>query len=1265
MVSRFIHKSTIVSGCTRGGSSTTIISSPSNQLCKLLNLNINNNSIILSTTTILNNDNNNSNQIRHYSSTTSQKSGGGGTTASNTKVAKSKSIEDVYQKKTPTEHVLLRPDSYIGTIQTIEDDMWMLSKSIFGSTKNDSQSTSSKKLKSTDSTATVATVDPLYIHSVKAKYIPGLLKIFDEILVNAADNKQRDNTMSYIKVELDPVSGVLSVENDGKGIPVAMHKTENVYVPEMVMGNLMSGSNFNDSELKVVGGRNGFGAKLTNIFSKHFKVETYDKSNGLRYSQSWSDNMSVRHDPIIEKVRLSSEFTRIEFKPDLEKFHLKSLVGEDIIYLMERRVYDIAGCNPDIKVSLNGTPIKYDFQSYAKLYEHHLSRSQEKNLSNPQDNLTFGQIGDRWNIGIGTSDTGQFTQVSFVNSINTLKGGSHVNFIADQVIRYIAERIKKKHPDLEVRPMNIKHHLSLFVNCLIENPSFDSQTKETLTTKPINFGSTPEVPEKMLEQFVKQSKIIDKIAGWVLMRQQAELVYQSSTRTSKSTLAKSIPKLDDANWAGGPKSRQCTLIITEGDSAKSLAVAGMSVLGRDRFGVFPLRGKLLNVRDVAPKQLLSNEEINNLTNILGLSHKRRYHDEQSLSELRYGKVLIMTDQDNDGSHIKGLFINFIHYFWPELLKADFLEEFVTPIIKVSKGADRKSFFTINDYLKWQRSLPDQSLKGWNIKYYKGLGTNTSAEAKEYFSNLKKHVIKFKWNDESDHLIGMAFNKDAADKRQQWLMAADMTQSVDHSIKELSYSDFINKELVHYSWAANHRSIPSVMDGLKPGQRKILFACFKRNLTHEIKVAQLSGYVAEHTAYHHGEQSLSSTIVKMAQDFVGSNNIPLISQGGQFGTRLMGGDDSASPRYIFTKLNQITRLIYNDLDEESLNFLEEEGESIQPSYYIPIIPMILVNGSSGIGVGMSNSVPLYSPIDLIEYLLLKLSNQRQMKKLIPWYRGFKGNIVISGKSFKTSGLIKITGRNSLSIREIPIGKWTSDYKQVLNDLIEQDIIKSFTEENTENTVNFTVSTTYEQMERLEESTENELLSLFKLTSLVHPNLTLFAPDGTVKKYESVEEIVDEFYGVRLDAYVKRRENIMKKLQQQIDKHKVTINFIQLIASGKVKIGGVSKDNVIKDLEAKGFHLEGNQQPEETFTYLFNLPILEMTQEKITTLTNLYTKKTEEFNAIQAQTADNLWKTDLLQLRDALLKDASYKREKEVVEIAPKSRKRTTKQDDVDE
>lgn len=247
-------------------------------------------------------------------------------------------------------------------------------------------------------------------------------------------------------------------------------------------------------------------------------------------------------------------------------------------------------------------------------------------------------------------------QVSFVNSINTSKGGEHVNYLAAQVANHLVKVVKKKNKGgSEIKPNQIKNHLAIYVNCLIENPAFDSQTKEFMTTKPKAFGSMCELSDKFLKQ-VEKSDIVDAIIAYATFKDKQGLKRKGGTKKSKLV---GITKLDDANFAGTAKSKNCTLIITEGDSAKSLAMAGLSVVGRDYYGVFPLRGKPLNVRDAKLKQVGENEEIKNLIDILGLKFDKTY-DESSISTLRYGHLMIMADQDTDGSHIKGLIINFLH-----------------------------------------------------------------------------------------------------------------------------------------------------------------------------------------------------------------------------------------------------------------------------------------------------------------------------------------------------------------------------------------------------------------------------------------------------------------------------------------------------------------------------------------------------------------------------------------------------------------------------
>src|ERR1700712_3114365 len=522
---------------------------------------------------------------------------------------------------------------------------------------------------------------------------------------------------------------------------------------------------------------------------------------------------------------------------------------------------------------------------------------------------------EKWEVGFAVSD-GSFQQVSFVNSIATTSGGTHVNYIADQICDKLMDVVKKKNSKgTALKTNQIRNHIFLFVNCLIVNPAFTSQTKEQLTTKPKQFGSKCILTEKFLKA-IGQSDAIQNILSFAQAK--ADQVLSKSDGNRRSRM--SNPKLVDANLAGTKHGHECTLILTEGDSAKGLAVAGRAVLDPDRIGVFPLRGKLLNVRDASIDQISKNAEIQNIKQFLGLKHKANYTD---TTGLRYGHLMIMADQDHDGSHIKGLLINFLQVQFPSLLKLpDFFREFITPIVKVWKGPNakkptaQKSFFTMPQYEEWKERHKDDVK--WKHKYYKGLGTSAPEEAQVYFSNLDDHLREFEtMKPEEEDMIDLAFSKKKADARKQWLGNFLPGTYLDHSTKTLTYDDFVNKELILFSMADNLRSIPSVIDGFKPGQRKVMYACFKRNLTRDMKVVELGGYVSENTAYHHGEQSMHMTIIGLAQNFVGSNNINCLEPSGNFGSRLAGGTDAASPRYIFTRLSPFARRVFSQLDEPNL------------------------------------------------------------------------------------------------------------------------------------------------------------------------------------------------------------------------------------------------------------------------------------------------------------------------------------------------------------
>ncbi|CAF3975644.1 unnamed protein product, partial [Rotaria sp. Silwood2] len=603
---------------------------------------------------------------------------------------------------------------------------------------------------------------------------------------------------------------------------------------------------------------------------------------------------------------------------------------------------------------------------------------------------------------------------------------------------------------------------------------------------------------------------------------------------------------------------------------------------RDRYGVYPLKGKLLNVREATTKKMTENSEISQLVKILGLNYGEKYVDKSDLSKLRYGKLMIMADQDQDGSHIKGLVINFIHYKWPNLLKHDYIEVFITPILKVSKGSEVLSFYSMPEFEQWQTSTPNW--QKWKCKYYKGLGTSTAKEAKEYFSNMERHRIIFKYQSIKDDLaIQLAFNSALSDDRKDWIKwhTEDINQRREQKLpmdylyrkdtKQINFNDFVNKELVLFSKSSTERAIPNIMDGLKPGQRKIMFVCFTKNLIREIKVAQLGGKVAENSAYHHGEQSLTNTIVGLAQNFVGSNNINFLVPAGQFGTRLHGGNDAASARYIFTRLSPLALSLFNKNDEPLLTYLNEDGMSIEPEWYCPIIPTVLVNGGHGVGTGYSTDIPSYNPLTLSNnmkyYIRQERERQHQLNnptsepkkysdvitlvELIPWFKNFTGEIKLLDND-RTRGVINGVcaklDESTIEITDLPVGTWTQQYKEnVLETMLhpkKNDIAPSildYKEYHTDTTVRFVVKLSHEQFAKFNEAGLHKSFRLqdtFKLT-----NMVLFDHNGILRRYKTAEEISEEFFMVRLQMYVKRKEYMVGTLKSQCEKLDNIARFIK--------------------------------------------------------------------------------------------------------------------------
>ncbi|KAF3942273.1 hypothetical protein ABW19_dt0203736 [Dactylella cylindrospora] len=1178
-------------------------------------------------------------------------------TGAGKKKVNGKTASETYQMISPEEHVLKRPDTYVGSIELLKTNMWVHDKE----------------------------EDRMVYREIK--YVPGLYKIFDEIIVNAADNKIRDPKMNTLKVEIDRENGVISVYNNGRGIPIEIHETNKIYIPEMIFGHLLTSSNYNDDEKKVVGGRNGYGAKLCNIFSTEFTVETAEKSTKKKYKQVWKNNMKICGKPEIKTVGKADEYTKVTFKPDLQRFGMTE-IDDDFESLIRRRVYDIAGCCKDLKVYLNGDQIKIkNFEAFMRMHVEAIQREKKEagdvvELEAKPPPICYEQVNDRWEIGFAISD-GTFQQVSYVNSIATTSGGTHVNYIADKIVEKLTVHMKKNKAFAALKPSQIKSHFFLFINCLIENPAFTSQTKEQLTTRPGQFGRKGDPSDKFLQKVVK-SGILESLTDTAQTKTDALLKKTDGSRRARIVNS----KLVDANKAGTKDGWQCTLILTEGDSAKALAMSGMEVVGRDHFGVFPLRGKMLNVRDASADQIAKNAEIQNIKQILGLQHKKVY-DEKNVKDLRYGHLMIMTDQDHDGSHIKGLLINFLDAQFPSLLKIDgFLLEFITPIVKIYKGlvtkpTRSKAFFTMPEYEEWQERNTE---KGWHTKYYKGLGTSTSAEAKEYFSDLDKHLKEFhRMQIEERGLIDMVFSKKKVEERKEWLRQYRPGVFLDHKMEKISYDDFINKELILFSMADNIRSIPSVIDGLKPGQRKVLFGCFKKKLAKEVKVQSLAGYVLDHTHYQHGDTSLSQTIIALAQNFVGSNNVNLLEPIGNFGSRLAGGKDAASARYISTMLSPFARALFPAIDDAILDYNYEDGDKIEPNWYAPVLPLILLNGSDGIGTGWSSSIPNYNPED-VAMNIRRLLDDEELEPMQPWYRGFKGTTErLSPEKFQFSGTISQVNDTSVEITELPVRMWTQEFKEKLDDIIrppekeskdkekkvakvEKSWIKDCFDYNSDLKVHFIVE--LDSKAAMEAALKEGLETRFKLTKTASTtNMVAFDAQGRLTRYETPEDILKEFYFVRLKLYQSRKDYALGELNKQLRKLTNQARFVQMIIKKELVVSNKKRAVLITELKNHKFDVMSSKKEAEEageteptvdeiesstdddigdgYNYLLGMPIWSLTKEKVEKLLAECAAKEGEIDALARRSPKDLWRQDL----DAFV-DEWHKQLKEDQERATK-------------
>ena len=610
-------------------------------------------------------------------------------------------------------------------------------------------------------------------------------------------------------------------------------------------------------------------------------------------------------------------------------------------------------------------------------------------------------------------------------------------------------------------------------------------------------------------------------------------------------------------------------------------------------------------------------------------------------------ILSSRNEDSDGSHICGLLINFVVKCLPEVLRQrpDFIQRLVTPLLKAThkRRGEQRSFFSMPEFKNWLQNAPDSG--AWTMKYYKGLGTSQSKEARDIFRHLANHTVALHVDADAHTRLRQFYDEACANDRKRILTSEyDASSCVDYSLSSCSVSDFMLREHVHFSHYSVFRALPSAIDGLTPARRKVMHYFLSSGAPRdEVKVAQAASGVAQKTLYLHGETSLVETLVGQAQDYIGTNNIALLEPLGQFGSRNDKPSVHSAARYIFTKLDPITRVLFPQADELVLDLREEEGQSIEPVYFVPVVPMLLINGAQGIGTGFSTSVPSYNFYDICSAARSLLAGA-PLPAIRPHFQGFIGEVENGSRAVLTRGVLERPSPTCVIIKELPVGRWTEPFLSELKAVAEGTkqhkglSIVSIANMSTEYAVHIEISLGEESSQMSDE----ELCKSLKLIT-THPTTFMYAfdRDYSLRLFGTPEDILREHAHVRLQMYEKRRAMQLRDMEQRLLVLEARVRFVGLIVSGDINLRGQTREELTAILQREhGLPaIATKRDAEPGFEYLLNMSIHSFTREKMDGLSAESENLRVQRNALEDQTPQTMWLTEL---NEAEIAYADYER-----------------------
>ena len=1119
----------------------------------------------------------------------------------------------------------------------------------------------------------------------RAVVSPAFVRLGIELVVNALDNAYRSASQRQIRVDVERKTGVVRVSNDGGALPIQPFEdsasSKKRWTVSVAFSEFLSSSNYDDSkERQGIAGKNGVGAKGCNVFSKRFDVEVVNPPLSLK--QTWRNNMSEEGEAVVKKAGGTKCRTTVKWLPDYERLGMphveKEGLREEEAAAMEALAYGASLCAPkEVGVWLNGEKLKLRTaeqlvkamggvgvatdsvlvdgkERFSIAVAAKPERTEKEKTADGGAGAGGAGAGGAGAGGAGAGGAGaggEGCEVGWLNG-TPCSEGTLMRWATQKVADAVIGIAKKRNDDVgAIRPASLKAEMILVAVASVPNPRFTSQQKTELSTPVKDFGFSWSPSPKFLDK-LKKSELVER----------AREMGSSASKKQLAKVSRSRCEVPKHRPAENLRSGKASLLVTEGDSALNFAVAGLGALGvegRKNFGIFPIRGKLLNCRNASTSKLSQNEEVKHLLQILGLEVGKTYSPSDA-KKLPYRRLVILSDQDPDGSHIRGLLLNFLRSLSPSLMEAfpDFAACFATPLLRVSGLEERKSptsidFYTESEFREWKRKREEAGQKCGTTKYFKGLGALSNALAKTLFAKMAERTVTLRFTGkECDDRLSLFFDDKRAAGRKEFLETFDPESAFDFSVPSASISEWAEKDLASFMLYNNSRAFPNVLDGLKTSQRKVLAACFKLKITKEVarksdlKVFQLVGRIAAEMGYHHGDASLTGCVTGMAAEYVGANNVALLWPDGQFGTNY--SHSASSSRYISAFLEPISRCLFPEADDDALVKVSDSGKEVEPRFYVPLLPLVLINGAEGIGSGWSTFLHQHCPHSVLKHVLAYLEHRFEngpppssVAPLLPWYRGYRGSFREEEGGFVSVGDFEIEedGSNGckINVRQLPIG--SRDNLEAVEDmrkrLVGEGPGKLATEVNSKNmSVWETLIEIRTSAERIRAAGgEVGIRSLLRIEKrLGTENVHLWSSDSPprLRKY-TVSQIVEEHCDARLDLYSKRLQKEIGEAEEVLKTVAAKKRFVSLCRSGALDLKADTKGELEARVEAAGFSRDSK---EGSFQYLIGMPAYSLTKEEETRLGKEEKKWSDCLASLRKTTPLSLWRKELRDLSKAL-------------------------------